>query len=165
MTKFRKKIINGMMSAVGLLIGIVSPIHADTLPPEGNFPMGGGGGGWITPPSSDIFGTIEAPAGVAKYNEQAGGIGLILFASNLIRVATIVAGIWVMINFILAGWMYITSSGDSKANSEASSKMTNSIIGLVIIVAAYTIAALLGLIIFGDASYIINPKIQGVGEL
>lgn len=113
---------------------------------------------------ADIFGKISAPAGVDKYNAKAGvgGIGLILFVSNLIRLTTVVAGIWVFINFIMAGWIYITSSGDASAHAKVSSKMTMSIMGLMIIVGAYTIAALLGLIIFGDASYILNPKLKGI---
>lgn len=119
-----------------------------------------------TPSSTNesVFGTIQAPAGVAQYNAAAGGgIGLVTFISNLIRVATVIAGIWVMINFIMAGWAYITGSGDSKAHSDASAKMTYSMIGLAVIVGAYTIAALVGLIFFGDASYIINPRFEGVG--
>lgn len=120
-----------------------------------------------TEPANDIFGTIDAPAGVAKYNTAALGetgsdIGLILFLSNIIRIATVAAGVWVMINFILAGWAYISSAGDSKAATDASAKMTNSLIGLAIIIGSYTLAALIGLVFFGDASYILNPQITGI---
>ncbi|OGJ37489.1 MAG: hypothetical protein A2383_00495 [Candidatus Pacebacteria bacterium RIFOXYB1_FULL_39_46] len=125
--------------------------------------------GQITPTNpktsdeTSIFGTIEAPAGVDRYNaEGEGGIGLITFISNLIRLATVAAGVWVLINFILAGWQYIISSGDSKGVTQASSMMTNSLVGLGLIVGAYTIAAIIGLIFFGDATYIINPTLRGV---
>ena len=112
----------------------------------------------------EIFGTIEPPAGVSQYDAASGGQGgLILFLSNIIRIGTVVAGVWVMVNFILAGWTYITSSGDAKAHSEATSKMTFSIVGIVIIVAAYTVAAVIGLVVFGDATYILNPRFTGVG--
>jgi len=110
----------------------------------------------------DIFGTIAPPPGVDKYNPPGGGIGIVPFMSNLIRVATIVAGIWSMINFILAGFYYVTS-GDNKSNIEkANDKMTRTVIGLLIIVASYTIAALIGLIIFGDATFILNPQLKGI---
>jgi hypothetical protein len=116
------------------------------------------------PGTDDIFGTIEPPAGVEKYDAASGGkSGLILFLSNIIRIGTVVAGIWVMVNFILAGWTYITSSGDAKAHGEASNKMTYSLIGIAIIVGAYTLAAVIGLVIFGDAGYILNPQFTGVG--
>lgn len=111
-----------------------------------------------------IFGTIEAPAGVAEYNDEAGNdIGVIIFASNILKASTVIAGIWVMINFIIAGWIYITSNGSADAHSKVSGLLTMSIIGLVLIVGSYTIAALIGLIIFGDAGYILNPTFQGVG--
>ena len=114
--------------------------------------------------NDDIFGTIEPPAGVEKYDAASGGkSGLILFLSNLIRIGTVVAGIWVMVNFILAGWTYITSSGDAKAHGDASNKMTYSLIGIAIIVGAYALAAVIGLVIFGDAGYILNPQFTGVG--
>ncbi|MFH2118382.1 MAG: hypothetical protein ABII10_01450 [Candidatus Paceibacterota bacterium] len=113
--------------------------------------------------TDSVFGTIEAPAGVDRYNAAAeGGIGLIIFVSNLIRLATVIAGIWVMITFILAGWEYIISSGDSKGVTKAAAMMTNSLIGLALIVGAYTIAAIIGLILFGDATYIINPTLKGI---
>lgn len=112
-----------------------------------------------------IFGTIDKPEAVAKYDAAAaaGGaqLGLILFLSNIIRIATIVAGIWVMINFVIAGWLYITSNGEAKVHTDAANRITYSIIGLAIIVGSYTLAALVGLLVFGDASYILSPTITG----
>ena len=112
-------------------------------------------------PGSSVFGTIKKPQGVDKYGDLRSG-GLLLFASNGIKLATTVAGVWVMLNFILAGWKYIVSSGDSKAHTEATQMMTNSIIGLAIIVGSYTVAAIAGMVFFGDATYILNPKIEGI---
>jgi hypothetical protein len=113
----------------------------------------------------DVFGNVTPPPGVAAYDAQAGGIGLVLFASNLIRLGTIIAGIWVFFNFITAGYEYITAAGDTGSHKKVQEKLTMSVMGLVIIVMAYTVAGVLGLIIFGDASYILNPKICGPGEV
>lgn len=112
----------------------------------------------------NIFGTIEAPPGVDKWQEEVGegNIGIFLFVSQIIKLITIAAGIWTMFNFILAGWIYITSSGDSSAGEKVSTKMTNSVIGLVIVALSYSIAALLGLIIFGDADFFLNPTLQTI---
>lgn len=109
----------------------------------------------------DIFGNIQAPPGVAEINAQAGasGIGIIIFFSNLIKFIAIVAGLWTMLNFILAGFTYVTSSGDSGAIEKIGTKLTLSVVGLALIVASYTIAAVIGLIFFADASFIINPQI------
>lgn len=115
---------------------------------------------------SSVFGEIEAPAGVAELNTQAGetsnNIGLLIFVSNMIKVASIVAGIWVLFNFIFAGFTYISASGDSGAYAKIGEKLALSATGLLLIVAAYTIAGILGLLIFGDATYIINPQIPTV---
>jgi hypothetical protein len=110
-----------------------------------------------------IFGTIEAPQGVAEFNAQAdSGLGIILFFSNLIKLIAIVAGLWTMLNFILAGFTYVTSADNPSAIEKIGSKLSSSVIGLAIIVASYTLAAVIGLILFGDASFIISPEIPSV---
>ena len=112
------------------------------------------------PQPNSVFGNIEAPPGVAELNQQSdSGIGLILFFSNLIRLISVIAGLWTMFNFIIAGFTYITSSDNSGSIEKIGNKLTLSVVGLAIIVASYTIAAVIGLIIFGDATFIINPQI------
>ena len=107
----------------------------------------------------DAIGNIDAPPGVDLFNQQADGVGIILFFSNLIKLIAIIAGLWAMLNFILAGFTYVTSAGDPGKIEKIGSKLTLSVVGLGIIVASYTLAALIGLIFFGDATFIINPKI------
>lgn len=111
--------------------------------------------------AQSVFGPIDAPAGVAELNDEAGedGIGILIFISNLIKVVSIVAGIWVMFNFVSAGFTYITAAGDSGAYSKIGANLSFSVTGLLLIVASYTIAGIIGLIVFGDASYIISPEI------
>jgi hypothetical protein len=112
---------------------------------------------------ADIFGTIAAPEGVAAYNTQAGtgGLGLMIFFSNIIKLLTIVAGLWVFVNFLMAGWSIITSAGDSGATKKAYDKILMSVIGLVIIIGSYTLVALISLLLFGRADFILNPTITG----
>jgi hypothetical protein len=110
------------------------------------------------------FGKVDPPKGVDLYNAKAGGgdaIGILLFVSNLVKLLTVIGGIWVMFNFVSAGLMYITSSGDKGVHTKVRDQMTMSIIGLILIVAAYTFIGIAGFLIFGDASYILNPKITG----
>jgi hypothetical protein len=106
------------------------------------------------------FGVIQAPPGVAEFNAQAeSGVGLILFFSNLIKLIAVIAGLWTMLNFILAGFTYVTSADNPSAIEKIGSKLTLSVVGLGIIIASYTIAAVIGLLLFGDATFIINPQI------
>jgi len=141
------KKINRIFLSLGLFFASVKIVNAAPSPAPAT--------------GSSVFGSIKPPQGVDKYGDLQSG-GLLQFASNGIRLATTVAGVWVMLNFILAGWKYITSSGDSKAHTEASQMMTNSVIGLAVIVGSYTLAAIVGLVFFGDATFILNPKLQGV---
>jgi len=116
-----------------------------------------------------IFGKISPPAGVAAYQAKVkndkGTIGLILFISNLIKLITVVAGVWTMFNFISAGWIYLNAAGDASANEKASQLMTNSVIGLVIIATSYTLAGIVGYLIFDDAGFILNPDLTTISDL
>jgi hypothetical protein len=112
--------------------------------------------------ASNVFGTVSPPPGVQAYDAKAGGeIGLIVFISSMLQLVTVIAGVWVLFQFFLAGFDYITANGNTAANTKVKDRLTFSIIGLVIIVGSYSIAALLGLILFGDATFIIQPKLQG----
>lgn len=121
----------------------------------------------VSPPpagGNDVFGSIQAPAGVAAYNAQAGtgGIGLMIFFSNLVRLITIGAGLWTFINFLLAGFTYVTAAGDSGATKKVYDKITMSVIGLGIIVASYTLTGMVSLLLFGRADFILNPTLIGI---
>ncbi len=109
-----------------------------------------------------IFGQVSPPPGVAKFGGGDSGGGLIIFISNLIKVAAIAAGIFGVFNIISAGYVYITSNGNPKATEQAMNMLFMSLIGLILIIGSFTIIAIVSLILFGDASYILNPKIPSV---
>jgi hypothetical protein len=111
--------------------------------------------------SSDVFGTINVPQGVAEYNTAAGGIGILLFVSRIVQLIFIVGGIIVVYNFISAGFVYLTSEGDSKAHEKVKNQVTYSVIGLVMLVLSFGFASLLGTLFFGDPTFFLNPVIQG----
>lgn len=112
---------------------------------------------------SQVFGTVEAPPGVEQYNNDVGenGIGIILFASNMIKIVTIIAGLIVFLNLIIAGFNYITADGESAALKKVQDSVKNSVIGLFLIVISYTITAIISLAFFGDPGFILNPQISG----
>ncbi len=114
---------------------------------------------------TNTFGTVSPPPGVDVYNTTAGGIGLILFVSRVIRTLTIVAGVWVLFNIISAGFDYISSSGDSSVPNKVKDKIQMSVLGLVIIIAAYTIIAIISFVLFGNPGFILSPQLQGPAGL
>lgn len=64
--------------------------------------------------------------------------------SSIIGVITAVAGIWFFLNFIIAGVQWIGAGGDKHTLEEAQKRITNAFIGLIIVVAGWSILALAG---------------------
>lgn len=110
--------------------------------------------------ADEITGKLKLPPGPDVYTQKSGDdIALIFFLSNMINLFTIGAGIYVVFNVILAAFHFINSSGDASAYEKSRVQITQSVIGLLIIVMAYTLTGLVGLIFFGDASIFLDPKI------
>lgn len=110
--------------------------------------------------AEEITGKLIAPPGVEQYIQKSSDdIALIFFLSNMIRVFTIVAGVFVVFNVILAAFFFLNSSGDASAYEKARIQVTQSIIGLLIIIMSYTLTGIVGLVFFGDAAIFLNPKI------
>jgi hypothetical protein len=112
----------------------------------------------------ELVGDIEAPVGVTLLNLQSGGIGIVLFLSNMIKFIIIVGGLLTLINLALAGFTYLTSGGKTDANVKVKDKILMSFVGLLLIIVAYTVAALVGYLFYGDPSYIITPNITPIGQ-
>lgn len=120
--------------------------------------------GAATATGAATFGTLQAPAGVSNYNAAAGGgdaIGILIFITRLIQLTFVIGGIWVVWNVVSAGFIYLGSDGDPKAHEKVRNQITMSVIGLLILVSSYGFAALIGVIFFGQADFILNPVIQG----
>lgn len=108
----------------------------------------------------DIVGAVTNP--LPHYGNV--DTGLILFFSNILRLIFVAAGIFAFINLIVAGFQYMTAAGDTKALTAAWSRIWQSLVGLIIIVGSFALASLFGYLIFGDAGFILNPKIYGPGK-
>lgn len=114
------------------------------------------------PCGSAIIGEVEAPQGVAEFNEAASGeIGFFKFISRIINFASIVGGILVMFNFLSAGFIYIFSAGDAGAHTQVRDKITWGLIGLAIIASIYMIAAVIGVLFYGSSAAVLNPNLGG----
>ncbi len=99
------------------------------------------------------FGSVATP-----YDPKfgAGPGGMIIFFSNLIKMVIVIGGLLAFIQLILAGLQYIQSGGDSKQLEQAKDKIAWSVVGLMIMVAAFIIAEILSLL---TGLNILNPII------
>lgn len=74
-------------------------------------------------------------------------------ATNLVIVAIFAAALFFLVQFIIGGIAWINSGGDPKALESARGRITNAIVGLLIVVAAFSLAVIvttiLGINIFG----------------
>lgn len=93
-----------------------------------------------------IFGPIE-PGYLndepGKYRPWAGGSGMAFFLSNLLKAALLTAGLAAFAFLIFGGFRYLTAGGDEKATGDAQKVITNAVVGLAIIVAAWLIVRII----------------------
>lgn len=111
--------------------------------------------------AKSIIGTVPNPLS-SSYgdvtNPQGGLVGLL---SNILRLIFVGAGIYALFNLVVAGFQYMQAGGDTKVLTAAWNRIWQTLLGLVIIVGSFALAALFGYLIFGDAGYILNPVIYG----
>lgn len=107
----------------------------------------------------DIFGTIDKPVSTKYSNLASPTLGLISFVNNLLGLITAIAGIFVIVNFIAAGYLYLSSNGVAQKIIDAGNKILQSAIGIGIVAIAYVIAAIVGKILFNDPTILLKPTI------
>lgn len=103
-----------------------------------------------------IFGTISNPT---NYTSNQGS-GLFTLISNILKLAGVIAGLFFVVQIIMAGFSYMSANGDQKKVDLAWAKIWQSLIGLLIVGGAFVLASVVGRIFGID---IINPTIVGPG--
>ncbi len=107
------------------------------------------------------FGQIAPPAALSKYGADPGGaIGSLI--QTIIWVLIIGAGIYALFNLVLAGYDFMSAGDDAKKVSGAWAKISQTLIGLAFAAGAFVLAAIFGQLIFGDPTFILNPKITPI---
>ena len=61
-------------------------------------------------------------------------MGPIDFLNTVLRLTFVAAGLWVFINIIIAGFMFINAGGNAETITKAWARIWQSIVGLVIMV-------------------------------
>lgn len=89
--------------------------------------------------AQNVIGTVQNP--LTKYAGTQGQ-GLFKFISNVMKFAGTIAGIYMVFQLIIAGYSYISASGDPKKAEAAWAMIWQSILGIVIVASAFAIAAL-----------------------
>lgn len=109
----------------------------------------------------DPIGKIVRPSFIPEGIDDTGKLtGILVFFNSILKLVFIVAGLWAFINLILAGYSFMTAGGDAKAVTKAWEKIWQSILGLLIIICSFLIAAIMGIVLFGKADAILNPTLK-----
>lgn len=104
----------------------------------------------------NIFGNIDPPIAIQKLETAGGGKGngIFVLLSTILKLAGTVAGIFFVIKIILAGFAYLSASGDEKKTTQAWNTIWQSIVGLLIVASAFVLAGVLGYLLNIE---ILNP--------
>lgn len=91
------------------------------------------------------LGQIGGGDGLGPFADGGGGIvGISKLVSSIIGMMTIAAGIWFLFHVLIAGFNWINAGGDKAKLQSAKDRLTNSFIGLIVVVASWSILALAG---------------------
>ena len=106
-----------------------------------------------------IFGNINPPP--TKYKILSEG-GLTDFISNLLIFIITIAGLFTLVNFIIAGYLYMSSNGEPQKLIAAGNKILQSLIGLAVISGAFIIAGIIGHVFFNNPAFLFKPVFGGI---
>jgi hypothetical protein len=109
--------------------------------------------------SPNPFGTItpaQSAFGVSGTTPQA-AIGKLI--QTVIWLLIIGAGIYALINLILAGYSFMAAGDDPKKVAGAWAMIWQTMLGLAVAAGAFVLAAIFGQLIFGNPTFILNPQI------
>lgn len=108
----------------------------------------------------DPIGKISPPPFIQSGIDATGRFtGILVFLNSLLKLVFIVAGLWGFLNIVLAGYQFISAGGDAKKVGEAWTKIWQSLLGLLIVVISFLIAAIMGILLFKDPTAILQPKL------
>ena len=105
------------------------------------------------------FGTVTLPGDLqTRYGSDPGqAIGKLI--QTIIWVLIVGAGIYALINFVMAGYAFLSAGDDPKKVAGAWGKIWQTALGLLVAAGAFVLAAIFGKLIFGDPAFILNPSI------
>jgi hypothetical protein len=126
------------------IMNIQNPFLADV----GNPGVGGGG--------DSVFGKITAPAFLGTLTAT-DFFGKLL--DRTVKLLIIGAGIYAVVNLILAGYSFMSAGDDPKKVGAAWSMIYQTIIGLAVAAGSLVLAAIFSELLFGDPLFLLKPTI------
>ena len=105
------------------------------------------------------FGSINPPPGVSAFGGDYSGLAVLI--GNLLKTAIAVAGLYALVNFLLAGYSFMSAGGDPKKIADSWAKIYQTIIGIIFTVGAFALAAMVSSLLYGNPTYILQLRVFG----
>jgi hypothetical protein len=109
----------------------------------------------------EVIGNIPLPEPLKNFGDVEGG-GIGKFLNLILQLLVVVAGIYALLNLVLAGYAFMSAGDDPKKVAGAWAKIWQTILGLAVAAGAFVLAAIFGQLIFGQWDFILNPKIPTI---
>jgi hypothetical protein len=107
--------------------------------------------------AASIVGNVPLPTPLTRFGDVGTGPGKLL---QIVFQTMVVAGsIYALINFIIAGYGFMSAGADPKKVEGAWTKMWQTILGLVLVGGAFTLAGVVGKLIFNDWGFLLTPTL------
>jgi len=108
--------------------------------------------------SQEALGQLNAAAGASGANIIGSGpMDPRMIAAIIIRASLAFVGIFFVILIIYAGWLWMTAGGEEEKITRAKKLLSNGVIGLAIILSAYSITYFIFRTVLGTAGSYANP--------
>ena len=98
-------------------------------------------------PKSSSLGNIGEGPGFGPFGNSGTldpFVALTKIISVIIGFITVCAGIYFMFQFLIGGFEWLQASGDKSRLTKAQDRLTHAVIGLIVVVASYSIVGLMG---------------------
>lgn len=110
----------------------------------------------LAQPPSEIIGNVKSPPGVTT---SLRGGGLRDFINSIILLLIVGAGIYAVINIVMAGYAFMSAGDDPKKIAAAWQKIWQTFLGLAVAAGAFVLAAIFGQILFGNPRALLQLRI------
>lgn len=103
------------------------------------------------------FGQVTQPLTTFNGSDPAMALGKLI--QLIIWLLIIGASIYALINFVLAGYAFMSAGDDSKKIAGAWAMIWQTMLGLTVSAGAFVLAAIFSQLLFGNPTFILNPTI------
>lgn len=112
--------------------------------------------------ANSIIGEVSPPPGVRDISSGGGIEGIPIFINMILKLLIVGAGIFAVINLVMAGYAFMSAGDDPKKVAGAWAKIWQTLMGLAFAAGAFVLAAIIGKILFNDYNALLQFKIFGV---